>query len=106
MPSTSTNPNEARDPQRHIPTRADDPVPMLFWDPFEFVLAITAFGMLMILANPLVGVAVGGFVLWASKRLKRGAKRGAAQHACWAFGMMADKALNKFPPPAIKEFIE
>ncbi|MDN5872952.1 MAG: type IV conjugative transfer system protein TraL [Sinobacteraceae bacterium] len=106
MPSTASSSSEARDPARHIPTRADDPVPMLFWDPFEFVLAISAFGLLMILANPLVGAAVAGFVLWGSKRLKRGAKRGAAQHACWAFGMMADKALSRFPPSHIREFIE
>ena len=92
--------------ERHIPTRADDPVPMLFWDPFEFVLAITAFGLLMILANPIIGALVGGGVLWVSKRLKRGAKRGAAQHAVWAFGMLADKALNRFPPPQVREFIE
>lgn len=79
---------------------------MLFWDPFEFVLAITAFGMLMILANPLVGLAVGGFVLWGGKRLKRGAKKGAAQHACWAFGMLSDGAMKRFPPPQVREFIE
>ncbi|QHS09081.1 type IV conjugative transfer system protein TraL [Sinimarinibacterium sp. NLF-5-8] len=99
-------PSQGFDPRRHIPSRADDPVPMLFWEPFELVLSITAFGMLMILVNPIVGVIVGWGSLWISKRLKRGAKKGAAQHAVWALGLMSDKALHKFPPPQIKEFIE
>jgi hypothetical protein len=44
--------------------------------------------------------------LWGSSKLKRGSKRGAAQHAIWAFGLITDKGLSRFPPASIKEFIE
>jgi type IV conjugative transfer system protein TraL len=91
---------------RHIPSRADDPVPVLFWEPFEFILAVAAFGLLMILANPLIGLVVSYGVLWAAKRMKRGAKRGAAQHAMWAFGAMADRGMRYFPPAQVREFVE
>ena len=98
--------SEVDDASRHIPTRADDVVPMMFWDPFEFILAISAMGLLMILANPIVGLIAAGIVLWGGKKLKRGAKKGAAQHAIWAFGVMSDSGMSRFPDPTMTEFIE
>ena len=79
---------------------------MLFWDPFEFILAISAFGFLMILANPMVGLLAAGVVLWGGKKLKRGAKKGAAQHALWGFGVLSDSGMSNFPSPTLTEFIE
>ena len=98
--------SEDNDKYRRIPQRADDPVPILFWDPFEFVLAVCSFGLLMIFANPMVGMLVGIFVLWAGKKLKAGTKRGAAQHAIWSTGLMADKGMVRFPPAWWKDLVE
>jgi hypothetical protein len=96
----------ADDHERRIPTRADDPIPFLFWEPLEFTMAIVMFGGLMILVNPLVGAAAGGFVLWGAKKMRRGAKRGMVQHMMWAFGVMGDAGMQRFPPPTTTEFVE
>lgn len=96
----------AAEHERRIPTRADDPIPLLFWEPFEFILAVTAFGGIMILVNPIAAAVVSAFVLWGAKRLKRGAKRGASQHALWAFGAARDSGMSRFPHSTTTEFIE
>ncbi len=36
---------QSDDRDRHIPNRADDPVPILFWEPLEFVLGVSVLGL-------------------------------------------------------------
>ncbi|HEY9017688.1 MAG: hypothetical protein IBX55_11595 [Methyloprofundus sp.] len=92
--------------ERSVPTRVDNVVPILFWDPVEFVIAVVLFGFSFLAGLLLVGVFLVYFFLKITKRMKRGAKRGAAQHAVWAFGLSIDPTLRKrFPPPYENEFI-
>lgn len=97
-----------QDPQaHHVPRDVDAPVPVMFWDPVEFVIAISVlgFGMLMNLWV-LGGIGAVG-VLMGSQKLKRGAKRGAVQHFLWRTGLLIDPSLKKkFPAPWENEYIE
>lgn len=78
---------------RKIPLTADNAVPILFWEPVDFIAGISIFGM---------GVALNMFVfgglgcvltLTVASKLRKGAKRGAAQHWLWAMGLNIDKGL-------------
>lgn len=92
--------------ERSIPTRVDNVVPILFWEPVEFVTAIVIFGFSFIAGMLLVGAILVFILLKTTKRMKRGAKRGAAQHALWSFGLVVDSSLKKkFPAPYENEFI-
>jgi type IV conjugative transfer system protein TraL len=93
--------------RRAIPSRIDEPVPVLVWDPVEFVIAITSFGFFMIINMVLVGLVTMVVVLWASRELKKGAKQGTTQHAIWAIGFNMDPVLpQRFPPSFVNELIE
>lgn len=96
------------DTQSHtVPHQLEDPIPIMFWSPLEFVLAISLMGFGTILNLWVAGMAAGLTVLLGSRYLKRGAKRGAMQHMLWAMGLQLDKALTKRLPPAwINEFTE
>lgn len=90
-----------------IPFDIEAPVPVLFWEPLDFALAVsfTGFGIALGLFIPGVIGAFG--VLYGSKYLKRGAKRGAAQHYLWGLGLNIDKYLSSnFLPADKNEFIE
>jgi type IV conjugative transfer system protein TraL len=96
------------DPQSHVvPHQLEDPIPILFWDPLEFVLAISLMGFGTIMNLWVVGMVCGMGVLLGSRYLKRGAKRGAMQHLLWAMGLQLDQPIAKrFPPSWINEFAE
>jgi type IV conjugative transfer system protein TraL len=97
---------QSDDRDRHIPNRADDPVPILFWEPLEFVLGVSVLGLGIAVNLWLTGALLSILILWLMKRLKRGTKRGAAQHALWASGMQIDRAMGAFPPSWENEFME
>ena len=96
------------DPQSHVvPHNLEDPIPVMFWDPLEFVLAVSLMGFGTIMNVWVFGLIGGMGVLLVSRYLKRGAKRGTMQHLLWAMGLQLDKSLVRhFPPPWVNDFIE
>lgn len=78
---------------RKIPLTADNPVPILFWEPVDFIAGMSIFGMGVALKMFLFGVVGGAAVLMVATKLRQGAKRGAAQHGLWDMGMNIDRAL-------------
>lgn len=95
------------DKQRQIPSRVDEPVPFMLWEPVEFVVAITSLGFFMAINMLFVGMVTMVGILWISKELRKGAKRGAAQHGLWAIGLNMDSVLPaRFPAPFINELVE
>ena len=96
------------DQQSHsIPFDLEAPVPIMFWDPLEFVVGICLVGFGVITDLFFFGVLGAVIVMVASKYLKRGAKRGAMQHYLWSLGLQLDVALKKHTPPAWhNDFIE
>ena len=92
---------------RYIPVRVDDPVTIMLMDPLLFVLIVANVGVGMVLDVFLLGVFFAYLSFVILKRLKRGAKRGAGQHAMWSAGINLDPFLKKFfPDPLDNEFIE
>ena len=96
------------DQQSHvIPFDLESPVPIMFWEPLEFVLAISLMGFGSVANVWLIGVTGGVAVLMGARYLKRGAKRGAMQHLMWAYGLQLDSALTKkFKPSWLNDFIQ
>ncbi len=91
----------------NIPYDLEAPTPIMFWDPLEFVMAITFMGFGIIMNLWVFGVVSAAGVLVGSRYLKRGAKRGAMQHYMWARGLQMDAALSaKFKPAWLNDFIE
>lgn len=87
--------------------KLEDPTPILFWDPLEFIFALGFFGIGILFDTIIVGGSGGALVLWGAKYLKRGAKKGATQHAMWSLGIQIDPALSKkFPAAWQKDFME
>jgi hypothetical protein len=96
------------DEQSHqMPFDIEAPVPIMFWDPLEFIVAVTLIGFGIITKAWIFGVAGGTAVLMGSRYLKRGTKRGAMQHFLWGHGLQMDPALTKkFKPAWLNDFIE
>lgn len=91
------------DPTEHvIPTDIEKPVPLLFWEPLEFVLSLCLMGFGIIAHLWVLGMASAAAVLIGSRYLKRGAKQGAMQHYLWSLGLQLDKPLSRMFPPAWK----
>ncbi|MDO9176999.1 MAG: type IV conjugative transfer system protein TraL [Agitococcus sp.] len=90
-----------------VPFDIEAPVPIMFWDPLEFVLAVTLMGFGVISQLWVLGLVLGGGVLVGSRYLKRGAKRGAMQHMLWAYGLQLDNPLAKaFKPAWVNDFYD
>lgn len=87
----------ARDEEalRRIPLKADNPVPILFWEPVDFIAGITIFGMGVALKMFLFGGIGCVLTLMIATKLRNGAKRGAAQHWLWYMGLNMDRALAR-----------
>ncbi len=91
---------------RYIPVKIDDPVTIMLMEPIQFVLIVSSLGLGMVMDMFLFGMLLAYFFFVVLKRLKRGAKRGAGQHAMWAAGINLDNTLKKnFPDPVDNEFI-
>ncbi|RQR65288.1 hypothetical protein DIE18_02050 [Burkholderia sp. Bp9125] len=80
---------------RRIPLTADNPVPILFWELVDVIAALSFLGMGVALHLFLFGVVGCGVTLMVATRLRRGAKRGAAQHWLWYMGLNIDRALAR-----------
>ena len=90
-----------------VPFDLEAPIPVMFWDPLEFSLAISLMGFGIISNLWIFGVVGGAGVLMGSRYMKRGAKRGAMQHWLWARGLNLDAALAaRFKPAYLNDFIE
>lgn len=96
------------DQQSHVvPHNLEDPIPILFWQPLEFTLALSLMGFGTIMNLWVVGMVAGTAVLIWSRYLKRGAKKGAMQHLLWSYGLPLDKPISRrFLPSWVNEFIE
>lgn len=96
------------DQESHLmPFDLESPIPIMFWDPLEFVFAISFMGFGIISKLWIIGLLGGAAVLLGSRYLKRGAKRGAMQHFLWAHGLQMDPALTKkFKPAWLNDFVE
>lgn len=92
---------------RSIPVHADKVVPILFWEPVEFAIAMTLLMVGMFTHLFLLGAMGSIAVLYGAAKLRKGAKRGAAQHFLWASGLQVDNDLRRwFPPAHMNELIE
>lgn len=80
---------------RKIPLTADNPVPIMFWEPVDFIAGMSIFGMGVALHMFMFGAIGGALTLMIASKLRQGAKRGAAQHWLWYMGMNIDRALNR-----------
>lgn len=90
-----------------VPKDLEAPIPIMFWDPLEFVLAITLMGFGLISKLWILGLLGGAGVLLGARYLKRGNKRGAMQHFLWAHGLQMDIALTKkFKPSWLNDYMD
>lgn len=80
---------------RRIPLKADNPVPILFWEPVDFIAAVTMLGMGVVMKMFLFGIIAFVITLMVASKLRNGAKRGAAQHWLWYMGLSVDGALDR-----------
>lgn len=96
------------DQEAHIvPFELESPIPILFWDPLEFVLAITLMGFGVVANLWIFGCIGGAAVLMGARYLKRGSKKGAMQHFLWAHGLQLDVPLTKkFKPAWLNDYID
>lgn len=92
--------------EHYVAKDIDAVVPVLFWTPVEFVVAITAMAFGFILNSAGIGILCCFFVLLISSKMKRGNKRGFMQHLLWRMGVAPNKKLKSFPGPLRIEFIE
>lgn len=98
---------EAGHINRSVPVHADKVVPILFWEPVEFAIAMTLLMVGMFTHLFLLGAAGAAATLYGAAKLRKGAKRGAAQHFLWAAGLTVDPALKRwFPPAHVNEWVE
>lgn len=96
------------DKEAHVvPFDLENPIPIMFWEPLEFVLAVSLMGFGIVANVWLLGLVAGMGVLMGSRYLKRGAKRGSMQHYMWALGLQLDPSLSKkFKPAWLNDFIQ
>lgn len=80
---------------RKTPMTIDNVVPILFWEPVDFIAAMAIFGMGVAMKMFILGVIGAVITLMVATRLRQGAKRGAAQHWMWHMGLTIDRALSR-----------
>ena len=80
---------------RIIPVTVDNAVPIMFWEPVDFIGGMLIFGMGVALDLFLFGAVGGAITLMVASKLRQGAKRGAAQHWLWFMGLNIDRALGR-----------
>lgn len=90
----------------HIPRGLDRPVPILLWEPVEFVVAIMLLGVGVILKMIIIGFGGAIAVMYYSTKVKRRGKRGMGIHLMWRLGIFSDKSLKKYAPhPSNVDFV-
>lgn len=98
--------NEEEKSMRYIPIKVDDPVPILFFEPLEFVMLVSIFGISVAMGFMLIGAILSILLIFALRKLKRGAKKGATQHAIWSAGLRIDRGMSRFPQAWDNDLIE
>lgn len=94
------------DRSRCIPAQVDEKVPILFWQPTEFIIAVSLLGIGIVMSLWTFGLVTAAVVLWGAKKLRRGAKPGAIQHLLWYLGLPLDKTLTRyFPSSSVREWL-
>lgn len=78
----------------------DKPIPILFWDPLDFTIAISMIGFGLLFNMWAIGMLAGAAVLVGAQKLRRGAKPGAVQHWLWSMGLQLDTVLIAYFPPS------
>lgn len=78
----------------------DKPIPILFWEPLDFTIAISMIGFGLLFNMWVIGMLAGAAVLVGAQKLRRGAKPGAVQHWLWSMGLQLDGILKAYFPPA------
>ncbi|AOV18784.1 hypothetical protein BJI67_16220 (plasmid) [Acidihalobacter aeolianus] len=91
-----------------VPKGLDAPVPILFWEPPEFIGAVSIAEFSMFFHATLIGIAASAFVLVMAGRMnKDGVKKGRSSHVLHAMGIPIDPALNKqMPPVRMPEYVD
>lgn len=80
----------------------DKPIPILFWEPLDFTIAISMIGFGLLFNMWVLGMLAGAAVLVGAQKLRRGAKPGAVQHWLWSMGLQLDTVLAVYFPPSWK----
>lgn len=89
------------DQQAHLVAfDVEERTPIMFLDAQELSLVTISLGLGIVTDLFMAGIAVGAMLVVASKKLKRGAKRGATQHFLWSLGLQADPTLARLAKPA------
>lgn len=83
-----------------IPEGIENPTPILFWEPMEFVLALMFMGFGIIASLWVLGAGLASAVLVFAPRMRRGTRRGAVPHLLWAKGLTLDPNLKRWFKPA------
>lgn len=93
---------------RKIPRGLELPVPILFLDPAEAIVAIMLVGVGVIAKQPLLGFGGMFGLIYMSRKLSKGAKRGASKHLLWSIGISGiDPAMKRYgPKPTQVDFTE
>lgn len=86
----------------------EEPIPIVFWSPMEFSVAMAFLGLFITFGELMVGLVAAAFVLMSCKYFRKGLKRGQAQHFLWSLGPAAfgDRLGNRFPNGDVQEYIE
>ena len=88
-----------------IPRGMDRPVPILLWDPAEFIVALMLIGIGVVMKMLVIGLLGAVAVMLYSIKIKRRGKRGTALHFMWRMGYLIDPVLKKrFSDPTYSEF--
>lgn len=84
----------------------ESPIPIMFWEPLEFILAIGLLGMFMILNLFTVGLVACVIVLKYSSKFKAGEKKGSLNHGLWRYGLhqVSSEISTRYPKPWVLEF--
>ena len=82
----------------YIAKGLDDPVPIFFFDPVDFILILIAFGLGIVIQRLEIGIVLAWGVMKLAKVMRKGAKRGVMNHSLWRIGIISDKNLSRYDP--------
>ena len=86
-----------------IPKNVDSPLPFFAWEMTEVVLAMIFLCVGIVFQQFLAGMIGSIFILYLSRKMRGGRKRGQVQHVIWRLGVgMVDPAMKKYGPPPMR----
>lgn len=89
-----------------MPKDIEAPIPILFFDPLEFILSVAMMGFGVVVNAWIPGLVCAVAILMGSRYLKKGARKGAAQHLMWSLGLQLDPSFKRIPPSWVNDFTE